>query len=203
MSIRNQKGISLLEVLASLTLLTVVLGMAFLLFGSVNQLFNHTALDYTDKNDLRTTMNTISDQMIDAVAVHLYNGSELRFMTIDNNLNKQFRAIVYSSTEQSISLYSSTDATENLSSGTYTLSRILAENVEPDTAASIPAFSISKYTGTSPSWIDLTIGDTLTDGAMIRISTNFALTQIGASSQNTVKYKQLEAVIPIAKKNIK
>jgi prepilin-type N-terminal cleavage/methylation domain-containing protein len=91
---RNQRGISLLEVLASLTLLSVVLGVAFLLFGSVNSLFSNTAQDYTDKTDVRTAMNTISGQMADATSVRLNSATELRFRTFTMT-PLQAKAIVY------------------------------------------------------------------------------------------------------------
>ncbi len=195
MNLQNQRGLSLLEVLASLTLLTVVLGVAFLLFGSVNSLFNDSAQDYTDKTDLRTTMNTISDQMADATLVRLHNATELRFRTFEMT-SLQARAIVYNAVDRTISLYLSTDASFDLSTGAFTQQQVLAENVEPNTAQAIPAFTVSNVT--SGNSVDLAIGDTLED-VLIRISVNFALTRIGANNQKIITYKQLESIIPTVK----
>jgi hypothetical protein len=203
-NMNNDKGISLLEVLASLTLLTVVLGVAFLMFGSVNRLFHHTAQNYSDKTELRTTINTISDQMADAVAVRLHSGAELRFRTFDMiDGDGKANAIVYSPIDRSIALYTSSNSSDDLTTGTFTIRHMLAENVEPNVTSSTPAFAVQKYTGGSPDpWSNLSTGITLIDGAMIRITANFALKKIGTNNQQSITYKQIEAVVPLVREKI-
>jgi hypothetical protein len=86
-------------------------------------------------------------------------------------------------------LFTSNDASVDLSNGNYSRLQILANNVEPDVTQSIPAFTV----------IGLPVGVTLYDDALIQISINFALTQVGANNRKTIRYEQLEAIIPTVK----
>jgi hypothetical protein len=184
---RNERGLTLMEVLGSLTLLVVVMGVAFMLFSSVNQLFNQTSQDYINKTHLRTTMNTISSRMADAVAVRLENANQLRFRTFagaDRNW-----AIVYEESTSSITLYKLDNPTADLSGGTLSRIQILAENVE--------GYSVRTDDGTGK--VNLGVGTLVTDGSKIHIRVEFAITRIGANSQRIVMpLKIMEVVIPLS-----
>jgi Tfp pilus assembly protein PilV len=73
---RNQKGLTLIEVLATLTISMVVLGVAFLLYSSVNQLFHSSSQTYNDKASMNRTMNTMAKELTDATKFVYFSGQE-------------------------------------------------------------------------------------------------------------------------------
>lgn len=105
----NQKGLTLLEVIATLTISMVVLGVAFLLYGSVNQLFHSSSQTYNDKASMNLTMNTIAKRLTDAnKAVYISGNNELRFT---NGLN--YYSLWFATGSSTLTLYSFSDDGDN------------------------------------------------------------------------------------------
>jgi hypothetical protein len=76
----NQRGYTLVEALAALTIAMLVFGAAFLLFSSMNRMADNRTHAYMDRSSLNRTMNTIADRLNDSIAAfYLEAVDELRF----------------------------------------------------------------------------------------------------------------------------
>lgn len=151
---RNQRGLTLVEVLATITISSVILGIGFMLLSSVNGMFNNSIQKSNDNTSINTVLNTISREMADPVAIYLATLSELRFKTFDN----RYMVLLYNQTDRSLSLAKSANVDPNA--------------VQDITAASFPTLSPAKVLATN-----LTI-DANNSGAafIVRDSNNFDLT---------------------------
>lgn len=98
---KNERGLTLIELLASLAISTLILGVSFVLLSSVFQLFNNTTQKYNDNKSINLTMNTISDQLaFSSKAVYYAANHELRY-----KIGKIYKSLVYDSTLKKITLY--------------------------------------------------------------------------------------------------
>jgi prepilin-type N-terminal cleavage/methylation domain-containing protein len=141
---KNQRGLTLIEILATITITTIILGVGFMLFASINGLFNNTVQKYADNTSINAVIDTISREMADPVALYYLttaNGSELRFQTFDN----RYMALVYDQNSKSLSLAksTSTNTTQDITAFTFlTPSKVLSDNVMADAANSSSAFTV-------------------------------------------------------------
>jgi prepilin-type N-terminal cleavage/methylation domain-containing protein len=138
---KNQRGLTLIEVLATITISSIVLAVGFLLFTSINGLFNNTVQKSIDDTSINAVIDTISRELADPVAICYIDsasGSELRFQTFDN----RYMALVYDKNQKSLSLAKSTSSNtaQNIKAFSYQTYKILAKNVMADPTNSGFAF---------------------------------------------------------------
>jgi hypothetical protein len=144
---RNERGITLIELLATLTITTLVLGVGFMLFSSFNGLFNNSIQKSSDNISINSVHDTISRELNDPVSLYYQdNGStvELRYQTFDNH----YRAFIYDKASNSLSLAQLSNT--NLASPSYlTPYKILASNLKADVSNTGSAFYVNEATNTS------------------------------------------------------
>jgi Tfp pilus assembly protein FimT len=104
--LNNEKGITLVEVLVAISLLTIVMFLGFSLFSSVKQLWSINVYDSDFKSRLNVTRSTINNQLSDPIEFYLANKNELRFKTFDG----KYKSLLYKSDQQSIWIYESTSS---------------------------------------------------------------------------------------------
>ncbi len=94
---KSEKGLTLIEVLASVTILSILMGAGFMLFTSVNSLYNNSAQKQSGDSKVSFTLNTISKELAAPVETYLASVNELRFKTLEGN----YQALVYNSSGKS------------------------------------------------------------------------------------------------------
>ncbi|MCI3922533.1 prepilin-type N-terminal cleavage/methylation domain-containing protein [Paenibacillus sp. TRM 82003] len=99
--LRNESGLSLIELLAAITISAVVLGTAMLVMGSVNHLFLTSTQRYHDNTDLKRTMRTLSTRIADSNAIVVFDeGAELRFRN-----GNSATAVLFDETNKTLTMY--------------------------------------------------------------------------------------------------
>ncbi len=99
--IRNERGLTLLELLAAMTIGAVVLGTAMLLMGSLNHLYMTSTQNYQDNTDIKRTLRTISARLADSNAAAAANGgTELRFRSGDS-----MQAVVFDAASRTLTVF--------------------------------------------------------------------------------------------------
>jgi prepilin-type N-terminal cleavage/methylation domain-containing protein len=141
---RNERGLTLIELLATITISSIVLAVGFMLFSSVNGLFNNTVQKSTDNTSINTVIDTISRELADPVQLYYVppgTGSVIRFKTFDN----RYMALVYDKITKSLTLAKSTDpsTTQNIGTFPYQTYKILSTNVMVDAANTSFAFTVT------------------------------------------------------------
>jgi prepilin-type N-terminal cleavage/methylation domain-containing protein len=146
---KNERGLTLIEMLATITISSIVLAVGFMLFTSVNGLFNNTVQKSADDSSTNQVIDTISRELADPVAIYYYiksaTQSELRFRTFDN----RYMALIYdkSSKRLSIAKITSLDITDlNL---TFPNPKVLASNIAADSANTGLPFIVNNKAGTA------------------------------------------------------
>jgi prepilin-type N-terminal cleavage/methylation domain-containing protein len=184
---KNERGLTLIELLATITISAIVLAVGFMLFTSVNGLFNNTVQKSTDNTSINAVLDTISRELADPVALSYSTtavGSILRFQTFDN----RYMALVYDKAAKSLSIAKSTDPStaQNVTAFNYQTYKILAANVMADATNSSFAFTATR---TDPSLISLpTTALTATDIKTVNVSIAFQKTTFTPSGGKTTTY---------------
>jgi type II secretory pathway pseudopilin PulG len=178
---RNDRGITLIELLATLTITTLVLGVGFILFSSYYGLFNNSMQKSSDNISINSVIDTISRELADPVSMYYQdNGStvELRYQTFDNH----FRAFIYEKASNSLSLaqLSNTD----LASPSYmTPYKNLANNLKFDASNTGSAFYVNEATNTS------VLPSGSITSSLINIWIKLELTTITSNGRSTKTYQ--------------
>jgi prepilin-type N-terminal cleavage/methylation domain-containing protein len=180
----NQRGLTLIELLATITISSIVLGVGFMLFASVNGLFNNTVQKSADNTNINTVIDTISRELADPVALYYLttaNGSELRFQTFDN----RYLALVYDKTQKNLSLAKSTspNTTQDLIALTLQTYKVLATNVMADDTNTSSAFSV-----TPSAFVNNTSITTAATLKTVNLTITFKETTITSNGAKTIAY---------------
>jgi prepilin-type N-terminal cleavage/methylation domain-containing protein len=184
---KNERGLTLIEVLATITISSIVLAVGFMLFSSVNGLFNNTVQKSTDNTSINAVIDTISRELADPVALYYINsatGSELRFKTFDN----RYMALVYVKSTKSLTLVKSDSpsTTQDITAFTFQTPKVLATNIVADETNTGLAFEINKNaTGTD---LDTNIIITATTLKTIYLSIAFQKTTVTPSGGKILTY---------------
>jgi prepilin-type N-terminal cleavage/methylation domain-containing protein len=169
MILKDQRGLTLIEVLAASVLLGIVIGAAMMLFSSLNLHWNSSFQKYTDDNKTTLTMDTISKNLASASKAFLVGNNELRFRS-----EKKYKSLIY--TNNTLVLYSftsgnSTTDAANFGNPTINLTNSPSLYTSPVTLAdNVTAEMIQVWNGTQfvslPSII-------IKNGELIRLSFTF------------------------------
>lgn len=66
---KNEKGLTLIEVLATLAISSLIIGALFMVFSSFQQQWEQTTQKFTDDSQARTTLQMLTHYLTDAVRV--------------------------------------------------------------------------------------------------------------------------------------
>lgn len=102
----NEKGLSLIEVLAAIVIFSLVMGVGIMLFASVQSLWSNTQEKQSSQHNINLTLHTIKEELAGAVEVYYHNGSAYKELRIKPfGLNSEYSSIYFDTTERTISLY--------------------------------------------------------------------------------------------------
>ncbi|WP_010678302.1 prepilin-type N-terminal cleavage/methylation domain-containing protein [Bacillus timonensis] len=103
---KNEKGITMIELLAAITIFFVVMGVGFAIFPATNLFFNQTQEEFATKSD-QVLMNTIVTEYLSSPTIINYDErsseKELKFTTFDQ---KNY-SLLFDVDKKSIALYQS------------------------------------------------------------------------------------------------
>lgn len=86
---KNEKGLTLIEILAAITLSVIVFSAVTPFFYSVQREWNHSNQEYHNDSQAQTVVDFLSSKLVESVAVNL-TSDELRFKN-DLNIVKTIR----------------------------------------------------------------------------------------------------------------
>lgn len=164
--ITNEKGVTLVELIAALVIAAIVIGVLTITFMSVNHQWNRSTQKYHDDAQARRAMNLLADDLTDATQVYVKK-NEFRFKTGNGDL----KAVKYDAGK--LILYDYAAAALEQENGTYQNGIELAAN-----AASPPVFN------DQPDFSGMIRG-----GALFRLQVYFRYTEysVNGSTKDNVK----------------
>lgn len=179
----GQKGVTLVEVLAAITILAFTVGVGFMLFSSVNSLWSNSVQKQSDDSNVNLALNTITRELSEPVEV-LVLPDELRFKTYSG----EYKRLTFNASQKLLQLEKATGASD-IYSGSYTLLHKLADNaagfsVEDASEVPIPGSSPNNY---------------LSDGQLIRLIITFEYTRKGSNGADYTTNKEIEAAVKLFK----
>jgi prepilin-type N-terminal cleavage/methylation domain-containing protein len=172
----NEKGLSLIEVLASIVIFSLVIGVGIMLFSSVQSLWNHTNEKQDSQHNINLTLHTIKKELAGAVEIYYHIGSthkELRIKPFKEN--SDYTSIFYDGGTHTISLYqisSSSDFAESTtpyaSPGEYSKVIDLADDLMDD----FFAFQVIDESGS-----ELSDNTYWQNGELVKVELTFTITR--------------------------
>ncbi|MCC2685282.1 MAG: hypothetical protein K0R75_2181 [Paenibacillaceae bacterium] len=161
---RNEKGISLLEIMASVVIMTLVVSVGIALFFAVNSMSTRTKEQGTYDSMKNLTTNAILRELSDAVEIYIPSSGVLRWKKYDGT----YEMLSYDSVAKSLDLYHITGSTD-ITNGTPSLYLQLSTSVnlfsvQDSTAIPLPA-GTHYLTGQSYQ-IELVFDKTITNGTV-------------------------------------
>lgn len=129
---KNERGLTLIEVLATLTISTVLLGVVFMLLSSTSLQSKSSGEKYNVDAEIRKTMDTIAKEISDSN--HAYAATnDFRYVTYVSG-TRQVKSLYYDAAAKTLSMYdfnSSTiqDSVTLATPGIYTNQRVLTSHV--------------------------------------------------------------------------
>lgn len=97
----NEKGLTLVELLAAITITSMILGAASLLYFSIIRTANTTTQNYSDHSQMSLTVNTLSKQLTDSTkVVYFPNQNELRYKS-----GNTYKSLYYNSSNNTLTIY--------------------------------------------------------------------------------------------------
>ena len=98
---RNERGLTLIELLASITIGTMLLGVAAMLLSSVLHLSDSESRTFRDRSAAKYAMTTLATQLADSTqAVYYAGNSELRY-----KMGNGYKAVVFDSVSRTLAIY--------------------------------------------------------------------------------------------------
>lgn len=126
----NEKGMSLLEVMAAVAISTIIIGVAIMLSNSVALEWNSSVNKYSDDAKIRLTFNALTKYLSDSNFAYR-TGNELRFTTYaDGSAEK--KSLYLNGTSLFLYNFNSPNLTDNAtlsSPGVYTNGILLSDGV--------------------------------------------------------------------------
>lgn len=102
--LKDEKGITLVELMAALTIFALVIGVAITVFSSINFEWNSSSQKYVNDNKTTFAMDTLTQNLVSASKIIYINNNEFRFKS-----EKNYKALVLNN--NSLILYTFTDTT--------------------------------------------------------------------------------------------
>ncbi|RKD23882.1 hypothetical protein BEP19_05500 [Ammoniphilus oxalaticus] len=100
----NEKGLTLIEIMAALFISTIVLGVAFMAFSAINLDWNTTTQKYNDDAQIRTTLNTVSEILADSNQVYYVENDYSNELRMWNGASKNYKVLYYDAGKRNLTL---------------------------------------------------------------------------------------------------
>jgi prepilin-type N-terminal cleavage/methylation domain-containing protein len=171
---RNERGLTLIELLAAIAISTVILGASVMLFTSVSQMFNDKVQNYTDEAGAELALNTIVKELSGASAViHLPGADvdELRWKS-DTSQN-HYRSLIYTSGSNQLILYDFTGSDADFKETTVNQATHPEKYTRPQPLAN-HVINVPEYKNLSPSD---------SNGALLELTFTFQFERVTASGK--------------------
>ncbi|WCK53658.1 prepilin-type N-terminal cleavage/methylation domain-containing protein [Aneurinibacillus sp. Ricciae_BoGa-3] len=154
---RNEKGLTLLELLLATAISSIFIFIVFSLFNTINLEFNSSSQRYGDDIQYRMVASALTTNMSDVIKVAVasppstsFKNKELRFQVYDNSGNPIWKTLYFNSINHTLLIYNfsgnSADQIASPPNSTYTNGIPIATNV-----------SDVGFNQTAPSLVQLTI----------------------------------------------
>lgn len=104
--IRSEKGLTLIEVLAALTLVSIVFGLGMMLFFSLNTYWDSSTTNYNYKQNAIRTLNQVNQYLADSEEIWYStseNRKELRIVTGVGEGDYLYKSIIWDEAASSLS----------------------------------------------------------------------------------------------------
>ncbi|MEF3303756.1 PulJ/GspJ family protein [Paenibacillus sp. GYB003] len=184
----DQRGLTLLEVTATLTILSIVMIVLYLFLASAHLEFARSNENYDAQRQINDTMTAISKNLTDCAEVYKYSENELRIVTGEGAPSSfLYKALVYDKTAGTLTLYEIGQAAYNAKTAiqyanpaNYSKKTVLARNVHPSSDMTVTE-SVANGGGTAATDKPIPLGTIVSNGRLIRISIPFRYELSGAS----------------------
>ncbi|KRE93179.1 hypothetical protein ASG89_06650 [Paenibacillus sp. Soil766] len=100
---KNQRGLTLIEVLATLTISTVLFGVVLMLLSSTSLQSKSSGEKYNADAEIRRTMDSISKEISDSNQAYVTT-NELRYVTYASG-SKEVKSLYYDGVATTLSMY--------------------------------------------------------------------------------------------------
>jgi type II secretory pathway pseudopilin PulG len=193
---RNERGITLIELLAAVAISTLIIGASIMVFTSANQLFNDSVQNYSDESAAELAMNTIARELATASEVIWYQDrGELRIKS--DSTPGRYISLVHADTTLTSITYNRADDTD-FRSGAFnpvgaagSRSTVLADNIN---------FIDYDYFAPNYAALDLPNSTLISNGELIRIRCEVRTTRIGTYGSETPEDKIYETTVKLIRK---
>ncbi|WP_127579685.1 PulJ/GspJ family protein [Paenibacillus koleovorans] len=105
---RNERGVTLVELLAGIALTAIVIGTATLLLSSVIRLFGDESQQYADDSQIQLTLNTMTAQLKEATQVIAFShggDKELRYDHYNSSNTLVLKSLYFNEAERKLTLF--------------------------------------------------------------------------------------------------
>jgi prepilin-type N-terminal cleavage/methylation domain-containing protein len=184
---KNEKGLTLIELLAAITISSILLGVSYSLFSSMAQVAQNSSQQFADNSSINKTMDTIARQVsISSQIVYHSSNNELRY-----KMGKLYKSILYSASANTLTLYdfSNDGNTSNDDSHFKSGSINKTANSNLYTNAMVLSTNISKVSYIKSDGTTAIASTPLTDGEQFTVTISFVTNLIkinGGTSTKTV-----------------
>jgi prepilin-type N-terminal cleavage/methylation domain-containing protein len=203
----NNKGLTLIELLATITLIGVVFAVGSMLLSSVNFEFKKSNSNFKSDRDIYNTMNYISRNLTDAVGLYRLSANEVRLVTGEGATSSYiYKSLVYDSTAGTLKLYqiSQTNYTNKTVldyslSANYSNVQLLASNLTKDSSMTVNEVVVNSD-GTVQSEPSIAYPSSIYDkGKVIKIELPFTPTRDGVAGGTTSVEEKASVTIKLLK----
>jgi prepilin-type N-terminal cleavage/methylation domain-containing protein len=193
---RNERGLTLIELLAALAISTVILGASVMLFTSVSQMFNNKVQNYTDEAGAELALNTIAKELTGASEVIHFPGADVDELRWESDTSQNhYRSLIYTSGSNQLILYDFTGSDADFKDTTinkathperFTRPRPLAHNV----------ISVPIYNNLPPRTV-------VSNGALLELAFTFQFERVAASGKRDTFNKEYTTQVKLIRKTSK
>jgi prepilin-type N-terminal cleavage/methylation domain-containing protein len=192
-AMNNNKGLTLLEVLATITLITVVLAVGMALLSNVNFEFRKTGDRSQFNRQMNDSLNVISKHLTDCSEVYLMSANEIRMITGEGTTTQYlYKTLVADVTAGTLTLYEISKANYDAKgaidytvASNYTKRTVLATNLRENTPLIIKKKVVNTTTRAVTEAVITPVSEILNSGEIVNIEIPFEFQQTGVSGSRS------------------
>jgi Tfp pilus assembly protein PilV len=177
---KQESGLTLIEVLTTITLLFIVLGIGFAMLSTVQLFMNTSEEKYNSHSDQNIAVNTITKELADSEELYYTSSigeAELRFKPFTTNTVK---SIVYNQEAETLTLYESSSS--DIENFTRDSSLILS--------GSVISFAFNEHQGST-----VTVQGLLSNDRLYELALTFKEINTKVNGNQTTHEKEIVIVI--------
>lgn len=197
---RNEKGLTLIELLAALAVSGIIMAVAFALFSGVRLGADTTVKSYEYDAKVRTAMNTVLKNLSDCPELYRMSKGELRIITGEGaSSGFMYKALVTDPVTGTLTLYTISKANydnktplDYTNAASYSAKRELANNVK----LGLPLAFNLKNESTNQ---DIALSTTIKSGELLRVKIDFVYSRPRAGGGFESKQVSEQLVVKMLK----